>query len=47
MKKSKILLGALLAILMIALLSVTAMAATVTPGGSTSISFSVPDVCGV
>lgn len=47
MKKSKILLGALLAILMIALLSVTAMAATVTPGGSTSISFSVSDVCGV
>lgn len=47
MKKSKILLGALLAILMIALLSVTAMAATVTPGGSTSVSFSVPDVCGV
>lgn len=47
MKKSKILLGALLAILMIALLSVTAMAATVTPGGSTSVSFSVSDVCGV
>lgn len=47
MKKSKILLGALLAILMVALFSVTAMAATVTPGGSTSVSFSVPDVCGV
>ena len=47
MKKSKILLGVLLAVLMISLLSVTAMAATVTPGGSTSISFSVPDVCGV
>lgn len=47
MKKSKILLGVLLAVLMVALLSVTAMAATVTPGGSTSISFSVPDVCGV
>lgn len=47
MKKSKILLGVLLAILMVALFSVTAMAATVTPGGSTSVSFSVPDVCGV
>lgn len=47
MKKSKILLGVLLAVLMISLLSVTAMAATVTPGGSTSVSFSVPDVCGV
>lgn len=47
MKKSKILLGVLLAVLMISLLSVTAMAATVTPGGSTSISLSVPDVCGV
>lgn len=47
MKKSRILLGALIAILMVALLGVTAMAATVTPGGSTSISFSVSDVCGV
>lgn len=47
MKKSKLLLGALLAVLMISLLSVTAMAATVTPGGSTSVSFSVSDVCGV
>lgn len=47
MKKSKILLGALLAILMVALFSVTAMAATVTPGGSTSVSFSVSDVYGV
>lgn len=47
MKKSKILLGVLLAVLMISLLSVTAMATTVTPGGSTSISFSVSDVCGV
>lgn len=47
MKKSKILLGVLLAVLMISLLSVTAMAATVTPGGSTSVSFSVPNVCGV
>ena len=47
MKKSRILLGVLLAILMVALFSVTAMAATVTPGGSTSVSFSVPDVCGV
>ncbi len=41
MKKSKILLGALIAILMIALLSVTAMAATVTPGGSTTVSMTV------
>ncbi len=41
MKKSKILLGALLAILMVALLSATAMAATVTPGGSTTVSMSV------
>ena len=47
MKKSRILLGALIAILMVALLGVTAMAATVTPGGSTSISFSVSAVCGV
>ena len=47
MKKSKILLGVLLAVLMISLLSVTAMAVTVTPGGSTSVSFSVSDVCGV
>lgn len=47
MKKSKLLLGALLAVLMISLLSVTAMAATITPGGSTSVSFSVSDVCGV
>ena len=47
MKKSKLLLGVLLAVLMISLLSVTAMAATVTPGGSTSVSFSVPNVCGV
>ena len=47
MKKSKILLGVLLAVLMISLLSVTAMATTVTPGGSTSVSFSVSDVCGV
>lgn len=41
MKKSKILLGALIAILMITLLSVTAMAATVTPGGSTTVSMTV------
>lgn len=41
MKKSKILLGALVAILMITLLSVTAMAATVTPGGSTTVSMTV------
>ncbi len=47
MKKSKVLLGALIAIMMVALLSVTAMSATTTPGGSTSISFSVSDVCGV
>lgn len=47
MKKSKILLGVLLAVLMVSLLSVTAMATTVTPGGSTSVSFSVSDVYGV
>lgn len=41
MKKSKLLLGALIAILMITLLSVTAMAATVTPGGSTTVSMTV------
>ena len=41
MKKSKILLGALVAIFMVALLSVTAMAATVTPGGSTTVSMTV------
>lgn len=41
MKKRKILLGALLAILMVALLSATAMAATVTPGGSITVSMSV------
>lgn len=47
MKKSKVLLGALIAVMMIALLSVTAMSATTTPGGSTSVSFSVPDICGI
>lgn len=41
MKKSKVLLGALIAIMMFALLSVTAMAATVTPGGSTTVSMTV------
>ncbi len=47
MKKSKVLLGALIAIMMVALLSVTAMSATTTPGGSTSVSFSVSDICGI
>lgn len=41
MKKSKILLGALIAILMVALLSVTAMAGTVTPGGSCTVEITV------
>lgn len=47
MKKGKILLGVMLAILMVALFSVTAMSATTTPGGSTSISFSVSGICGI
>lgn len=47
MKKSKVLLGALIAIMMVALLSVTAMSATTTPGGSTSVSFSVSDIYGI
>lgn len=47
MKKSKILLGALIAVMMVALLSVTAMSATTTPGGSTSVSFSVSDIYGI